>query len=45
MQQSTLLAAAISGILLGGSTAALAGDAPSTEKDKSAAGSKHACRS
>jgi hypothetical protein len=47
MKQQALLAAAISGILLGSSVAAFAADAPAKdakEKDKAAAGAKHACK-
>ncbi|MEY2932443.1 MAG: hypothetical protein RL033_3192 [Pseudomonadota bacterium] len=44
MNQNAFLAAAISGILLGSSTVAFAEEAPGKEKDKSAAGAKHACK-
>jgi hypothetical protein len=47
MKQNSLLAAAVSGILLGGSVAAFAADAPAApgkDKDKAAAGAKHACK-
>jgi|KBSSwiStaDraftv2_1062776.scaffolds.fasta_scaffold4890152_1 hypothetical protein len=47
MKQNSLLAAAVSGILLGGSVAAFAADPPPAtgkDKDKAAAGSKHACK-
>ena len=45
MKQQALLAAAVSGILLGGSVAALAADpAAPKEKDKAAAGAKHSCK-
>ena len=48
MKQQALLAAAVSGILLGSSVAAFAADpAPAKdakEKDKAAAGAKHACK-
>jgi hypothetical protein len=47
MNQKALLTAAVSGILLGGSVAALAGDAPKDSKDhkdKAAAGAKHSCK-
>ena len=47
MKQNSLLAAAVSGILLGGSVAAFAADAPPApdkNKDQAAAGAKHACK-
>ena len=45
MNQKALLAAAVSGILLGGSVAAVAADeAPKDGKDKAGAGAKHACK-
>jgi len=50
MKQNSLLAAAVSGILLGGSVAAFAADPPpapskdAPSKDKAAAGAKHACK-
>ena len=45
MKQQALLAAAVSGILLGSSFAALAEDSKDPkEKDKAAAGAKHSCK-
>ena len=47
MKQQALLAAAVSGILLGSSVAALAEDtgaAKGKDKDKAAAGAKHSCK-
>jgi hypothetical protein len=44
MNQKALFAAAVSGILLGGSVAAMAGDPPKDSKDKAGAGAKHACK-
>ncbi|HEU4583471.1 MAG TPA: hypothetical protein VFS67_34670 [Polyangiaceae bacterium] len=44
MNQKALLAAAVSGILLGGSVGALAEDAPKDSKEKAGAGAKHACK-
>jgi hypothetical protein len=45
MNHNSFLAAAVSGILLGSSAVALAGDAPAgKDKDKSSAGAKHSCK-
>jgi hypothetical protein len=46
MNQNAFLAAAVSGILLGGSVIAVAADAPAgkDKDDKAAAGAKHSCK-